>query len=222
MSNATFPGDLKTLPEALRALPQAAPERSAWPELAARLKQGGPAHAASNAPVPTTASEARRPRRRWQLPAALAASLALAAFAALLYRHEAATRQAGATTAATVAHGAASKVANAAKATNGQQSTDPAAQLAALQRRSQALEHWLHETAPAAAPLRGPDLAAAAELEDMIGLVDVQLGAKPSARDVGLWRRRVALLEDLTALRWSSYSVAETGNAASTPATLTN
>ena len=98
------------------------------------------------------------------------------------------------------------------------------AQLAALQQRSQALEHWLHETARAAAPLSGQDLAAATEIEDMIGLVDVQLGAQTRNDDLPLWRHRVALLEDLTVLRYSSYSLAASGVDAKslTPTTWTN
>jgi hypothetical protein len=101
--------------------------------------------------------------------------------------------------------------ANNANATNvqGSDAADAATRLASLQDRSQALEHWLRETQRAAAPLSGQDLAASAEIEDMIALVDGQLGAAPRDREVALWRRRVALLEDLTALRYSSYRLAE-------------
>jgi hypothetical protein len=59
--------------------------------------------------------------------------------------------------------------------------------------------------------LSGQDLAAATEIEDMIGMVDVQLGAQQSNGGLPLWRHRVALLEDLTVLRYSSYSVAASG-----------
>ena len=45
----------------------------------------------------------------------------------------------------------------------------------------------------------------------MIGLVDGQLNAAPQDSELPLWRCRVALLEDLTALRYSSYKLAETG-----------
>jgi len=83
--------------------------------------------------------------------------------------------------------------------------------MASLRQRSQDLEHWLRETQRAAAPLSGQDLAAAAEIEDMIALVDGQLNAAPRDSELPLWRRRVALLEDLTALRYSSYRLAETG-----------
>jgi hypothetical protein len=104
-------------------------------------------------------------------------------------------------------------VTNAANSTNvtNVQTAEPADRLALLQQHSQALEHWLHETERAAAPLSGQDLAAAAELEDMIGLVDGQLNAAPPESELPLWQRRVALLEDLTALRYSSYRLAETG-----------
>jgi len=45
----------------------------------------------------------------------------------------------------------------------------------------------------------------------MIGLVDGQLNAASRDSELPLWRRRVALLEDLTVLRYSIYKVAETG-----------
>jgi hypothetical protein len=96
-------------------------------------------------------------------------------------------------------------------ATNTQTAADAGVQLAALQQRSQELEHWLRETDRAAAPLSGQDLAAATEIEDMIGMVDMQLGAQQSNGGLPLWRHRVALLEDLTVLRYSSYSVAASG-----------
>ena len=45
----------------------------------------------------------------------------------------------------------------------------------------------------------------------MIGLVDGQLNAAPHDSELPLWRHRVALLEDLTALRYSSYQRAGNG-----------
>jgi len=208
MSNPDLTGDLKSLPEALRALPQAAPERSAWPQLAAELAARGmtkPANAAR--PI------AARGHWRWAVPAALAAGVLLAAGTWPLLQRPAAT---AITAAATDPTHAASIVTNAANYTNATnaQTTEPAgaaSRLALLQQHSQALEHWLHETERAAAPLSGQDLAAAAELEDMIGLVDGQLNAAPPESELPLWQRRVALLEDLTALRYSSYRLAETG-----------
>jgi len=221
MSNANLPRDLKPLPDsvplraALRALPQVAPEPGAWPELAARLA------ANVRTAQPNGAERARAAtlaRRRYFVPAAVAACAVLA-FAAVQQ-----WRQPGvppiAAPVATVAGAAASTVHNAANSTNIDNATTANAgdELLALQQRSQALEHWLHETAHAGTPLRGQDLAAAVELEDMIGLVDMQLGAVSRDDDVALWKRRVAFLEDLAALRYSSYGVAENSVAASTPA----
>lgn len=200
------------LAQALRAMPLHAPERSAWPELVAQLRgmQAQP-----------------RSRRRYLLPAALAAGIVLAVLAAFALRHRTVDPQ---TSVATVAQPGASKVENAANGTNVKDTNpfdgtlDNQTKLVALQDRSEALEHWLHETGSAAAPLNGQDLAAAAEIEDMIGLVDVQLQASPNQREAALWRRRVALLEDLTALRYSSYTLAERGVAANAanPTTWTN
>jgi hypothetical protein len=138
----------------------------------------------------------------------------LAAVALPLLHHD--TARAPSPAVATVSAPTASLVTNAANSTNGTnaQTAEPASaatRLALLQQHSQALEHWLHETERAAAPLSGQDLAAAAELEDMIGLVDGQLNAAPPESELPLWQRRVALLEDLTALRYSSYRLAETG-----------
>jgi hypothetical protein len=208
MSNPDLAGDLKSLPEALRALPQVAPERSAWPQLAAELAAQGMTKSASAARVPN----AVRRHWRWAVPAALAAGVLLAAAWPLLQRPAATATSAAATD---PAH-AASIITNAANSTNttSTQTADQAsaaARLALLQQHSQALEHWLHETERAAAPLSGQDMAAAAELEDMIGLVDGQLNAAPPESELPLWQRRVALLEDLTALRYSSYRLAETG-----------
>lgn len=197
------------LPEALRALPQVAPGQSVWPQLAAQLAaQAG-------------ASDARHrvnAGRRYVVPAALAAGILLAVIATTLLFRTAPVpgpqSSALSTHRATIAQPAASNSAHAANttnATNTQTAADTGAQLAALQQRSQELEHWLHETARAAAPLSGQDLAAATEIEDMIGLVDVQLGAQRNNGGLPLWRHRVALLEDLTVLRYSSYSVAASG-----------
>jgi len=209
MSNPDLTGDLKSLPEALRALQQVAPERSAWPQLAAELAGQGRIRQASAARVPALA----RRHWRWAAPAALAAGVLLAAGAWPLLQRTPAT---AITAAATDPAHSASIPTNATNSTNATSTqtigpADAAARLALLQQHSQALEHWLHETERAAAPLSGQDLAAAAELEDMIGLVDGQLNAAPAESELPLWQRRVALLEDLTALRYSSYRLAETG-----------
>ena len=219
MQNPDIDGTLMPLPEALRALPQVAPERSAWPQLAAQLT--------AQAGASGTRDRASAGRgRRYFVPAALAAGIVLAFVATSTLRGPA-SRSGAAPATATVAQPGASYSANAtntANATNPQTPEDAGAQLAALQQRSQALEHWLHETARAAAPLSGQDLAAATEIEDMIGLVDVQLGAQTRSGGLPLWRHRVALLEDLTALRYSSYSLAASSVDAKalTPTTWTN
>ena len=194
------------LGDALRALPLAAPGRDGWPALAAQLARN---------------SKSARPRRRaWRyaVPVALAAGLALALVASHLLRHPPA---APATAIATVAPANASSVVNSAandanmtNATNIQTPDDidaklAAAQLAAAQNRSQALERWLRDTRHAASPLPSQDLIAVTEIENLIGLVDVELASTPK-RALPLWQRRVALLEDLTALRYSNYRLAET------------
>jgi len=68
-------------------------------------------------------------------------------------------------------------------------------------------------------PLQGQDLAAATEIENLIGLVDVELSAPRELPDANLWQRRVALLEDLSALRYS-YQLAAGGRV--TAASMTN
>ena len=70
-----------------------------------------------------------------------------------------------------------------------------------LRARSRDIEGWIGALA-AQSPRDGRTLMAAAEIEDLVGFVDVQLSA---ARDdpeaLPLWRQRVALLEDLAVLR---------------------
>jgi len=216
MSNHTVPGtmksppEMKSLPEALRALPQVAPERSAWPQLAAQLAAQG---IAGTAPTVLAPKPARR-NWRWAVPAALAAGIVLVAVAWPLLQRPAPAVGALVATAAPVAASIQTNAANSTNTTSTQSATDARnadTQLASLQQHSQALERWLHETGRAAAPLSGQDLAAAAEIEDMIGLVDGQLNSAPQESELPLWQHRVALLEDLTALRYSSYKLAETG-----------
>ena len=187
-----------SLGAALRALPLATPPRDVWQTLAAEL-------------APARVAPARR---RYVLPAAIAAGLLAFAVALMMMSRERAAPQI-----ATVAPAPASSVANGANAANGTSGkgtvADPETQLVALETRSQQLEHWLSETRAAAAPLPGQDLAAAAELEDLISLVDVELAASTRKEALPLWRYRVNLLEDLTALRYSNYRLAETLNNAS-------
>lgn len=92
-------------------------------------------------------------------------------------------------------------------------------ELAGLHRRSQSLERWIAAVA-AHAPQDSRDLMAAVEVEDLIGLVDVQLGASRNAGDaLPLWRQRVALLEDLATIRGSAFALAanDDGRAANAP-----
>jgi hypothetical protein len=50
---------------------------------------------------------------------------------------------------------------------------------------------------------------AAVEVEDLIGLVDLQLGGARAPTDaLPLWRQRVALLEDLATIRGSAFAIA--------------
>lgn len=152
------------------------------------------------APVPdlwpdlSRSLDARR-RRPWRyaLPMALAAGIALALVLPRFASHHATPTE------------PATPVANvAAPATN----TD---ELSQLHRRSQSLERWIAAVA-ARAPQDGRDLMAAVEVEDLIGLVDVQLGGARTETDaLPLWRQRVALLEDLAAIRGNGIALAANG-----------
>lgn len=138
--------------------------------------------------------DARR-RRAWRyaLPVALAAGIALALVLPKL-AHRDATPAQPATPVANVAAPPAD--------------TD---ELSQLHSRSQSLERWIAAVA-ARAPQDGRDLMAAVEVEDLIGLVDVQLGGAHTAADaLPLWRQRVALLEDLAAIRGNGVALAANG-----------
>jgi len=140
------------------------------------------------------ALDARR-RRTWRyaLPIALAAGIALALVLPKLVHRDAAPSQPP-TPVASVA----------APATD----TD---ELSRLHKRSQSLERWIAAVA-ARAPQDGRDLMAAVEVEDLIGLVDVQLGGAGTDSDaLPLWRQRVALLEDLAAIRGNGVALAANG-----------
>jgi hypothetical protein len=135
----------------------------------------------------------RRPRAwRYALPAALAAGIA---FALLLPRTPAPTPQAPvATTSAATA--------------SAPQPAAPKDDLAELRRRSQALQDWIG-TFAANAPQDSRGLMAAVEIEDLIGLIDMQLDAARGPDDaLPLWRQRVALLEELATVRSHAYAVA--------------
>jgi len=187
MSDRIAPAGLTGTPlgEALRALPLSTPSESAWPALQAAL----------------LAAQVAKPRRpsRWHiaLPIALAAGLALA----LLLPRVATTPTAPPTIV---------KVTT--PTTNAVAAKDSSAEIAALRDQSQRLEIWLQRVADANAPLAGQDLMAAADVEDLIGLVDVQLasaGEQPQA--LSLWRQRIALLEDLGSIRTAAYGLSQAG-----------
>jgi hypothetical protein len=137
----------------------------------------------------------RRRRRPWRyaLPMALAAGIALELVLPKLTHRETTPSQ------------PATPVANVAEPSN------DVDELSQLHKRSQSLERWIAAVA-ARAPQDGRDLMAAVEVEDLIGLVDVQLGgARTDSDSLPLWRQRVALLEDLAAIRGNGVALAANG-----------
>jgi hypothetical protein len=137
----------------------------------------------------------QRRRRPWRyaLPMALAAGIALALVLPKLTHRETTPSQ------------PATPVANVAEPSN------DVDELSQLHKRSQSLERWIAAVA-ARAPQDGRDLMAAVEVEDLIGLVDVQLGgARTDSDSLPLWRQRVALLEDLAAIRGNGVALAANG-----------
>ena len=199
-------GTLNTNPDhplasALRALPDAAPQPDLWPDLARALQERRTAvpSAAKRAKTPGEGKPPTAARIIRFVPVALAAGVALAVLLprSLLRQttHETAPAMAGTTAAATPNAGAGSVAAR-------------ADELATLHRRSQTLERWIAAVA-ARAPQDSRDLMAAVEVEDLIGLIDVQLGAAHDRNDaLPLWRQRVALLEDLATIRGSAFAIA--------------
>lgn len=169
------------LSAALRALPQSAPQPDLWPELARAL------------------DHKRRPRVwRYVLPAALAAGVALA-----LLIPRSPTRDSEAPRVASV------PATTSAPDTRNVTAPAPGNEIEQLHERSQMLERWIAAVA-ARAPQDSRDLMAAVEVEDLIGLVDVQLGGVRGETDaLPLWRRRVALLQDLASIRGSAFAAAE-------------
>jgi hypothetical protein len=137
----------------------------------------------------------RRPRRhRYAVPLAAAAAVAVALLAPKLATHEPRHAPVAFTPIAST-------------------TTTPAAsdELDSLRERSRTLERWIAAVS-ARAPQDGRDLMAAVEVEDLIGLVDVQLGgANRDADALPLWRQRVALLEDLAAIRGNGAAFAASG-----------
>ena len=174
----------KSLATALRGLAQVQPETSLWPMLQASLLQ-----------------RQKPARRRWSyaLPAALAASIALLALSFFW-------RAANGPQDANMTHGDVAVQ----PATADPKAADVMTQIDALRQQSQVLEGWLSAARNSNSSAR--DLLASSEIEDMIGLVDVQLAASALQTDaLPLWRQRIVLLQDLAALRYTGASLAANG-----------
>jgi hypothetical protein len=88
--------------------------------------------------------------------------------------------------------------------------THNGAMLAQLQNHSMRLEQWLGELRANGAPLQGQALASAVNLQDRIGLIDLQLAAPGTSGDrQTLWRQRIRLLQDLAMLRVSQSPISD-------------
>lgn len=190
-----------SLATALRGLPDATPQPDLWIDIARALEQRrtiaepDPLGATRHAREPQRQAKPVRARPTWFVPAALAAGIALAL---LLPRGAPQHSQPD----------IAPPPGALRMATTQPVAPDHAMELDDLQQRSQALERWIG-AASALAPQRSRDLMAAVEIEDLVGLVDVQLGAPHTADEaLPLWRQRVALLEDLATIRGSAYAMA--------------
>ena len=80
-------------------------------------------------------------------------------------------------------------------------SVAPASEIDRLRADSRILEAWLGGLS-AEGQRDGRSLMASAEIEDLVGLIDVQLSAtRNDAESLPLWRQRVALLNDLASIR---------------------
>jgi hypothetical protein len=144
---------------------------------------------------PDLARSLAQRRRPWRhlVPMALAAGVAIALALPRLMQYDSAPSQ-PATPVAIVAA-----------------PTHETSELSQLHDRSHSLERRIADVA-ARAPQDGRDLMAAVEVEDLIGLVDVQLGgARTDSDSLPLWRQRVALLEDLAAIRGNGVALAANG-----------
>lgn len=229
MSDRQSATDLKasTLGRALRELPLATPPGGGWDALATSLRAQGlvrdtgesdataacealsadasdDSAARNRAAAHVDRTRAARPRRRprW-VPAALAAGLALFAIALVPMNRDAVVPQPPTHTAGS----------DGPPSTN--TPTDSTAELAELRSESSRIEEWLRTLKADETPLDGRSLMAATEIEDMIGLIDLQLaaGSDTGSDTYALWRDRVELLRDLAAVR-TTYSLAGTGVAA--------
>ena len=214
------------LTRVLRDLPPATPPGDGWSTLAASLRAqglvrdaGGDADTGDDAPHlarsaathDTGRSHERRQRgrsvRRPWLAAGIAAALALTAIVLVP------TDPVGRT-----ANTPASRPAEEPTPTPSA-SVAAADELIALRSESSRIEEWLRTLKADETPLDGRSLMAATEIEDMIGLIDLQLAAGNDASNdtQALWRERVELLRDLATVR-TTYSLAGTGIAANGPA----
>lgn len=213
------------LTRALRDLPPAAPPVEGWSTLAASLRTHGlvrdegddasaddgmaPGRIATGHEMPRLQDRRRHARgmRRLWLGAGVAAALALAA-----------VTLAPTTTIERTADGPAVRPDHATAGT-----PPPVDDLAALRGESSRIEEWLRTLKADETPLDGRSLMAATEIEDMIGLIDLQLAAGNDASNDTrtLWRERVELLRDLATVR-TTYSLAGTGIAANGAAAMPN
>lgn len=173
------------LTEALRGLPMAEPPGDLFDQVALGIR-------------------ARRSRRRWILPAALAACTVLGLL--LVAPRE------------TVVPGSIVQSGLPATSTG---TVSVGSEIDRLRADSRVLEAWLGGL-PGEAPRDGRSLMASAEIEDLVGLIDLQLSAsRNEAESLPLWRQRVALLEDLARIRseplasmaYADYSEAPGSNA---------
>lgn len=211
MSDRQSPTELNRDPlaQALRALAAAEPPAGGWEALAASLQQAGLAKTQPAAHTPHRArAPQRRPaaRRRW-IAAALAASLGLLALLLVplnrsLPPSDIALAPPPATTLPTTTTASTTAAAD-------------TSDLPQLRSESARIEEWLRSLRADETPLDGRSLMAATEIEDMIGLIDLQLaaGSDSGSEARALWRSRVELLRDLAAVR-TTYSLAGTGIAA--------
>jgi hypothetical protein len=155
--------------------------------------------------IARTIRHRRSPRQRWMLPAALAAGVVLGL---ILIRPASPPSDATVRDPRIISSSAPIETA------------DPM-ELERLRMRSQNLELWLAALSDDA-PRDGRSLMAAAELEDMVGLLDIQLSVASSpSESLPLWRQRVGLLEDLATIRSEPLPlIADAGYAGTTSPTL--
>lgn len=147
-------------------------------------------------------------RRRWRraLPVALAAGLLAMVLMPRLLTHDAV---------APVRHDPTASSA----AVPATVHTGAATDIEALRVRSRMLERWIAAVS-AHAPQDSRDLMAAVEIEDRIGLLDLQIDASRNPGEAApLWRRRVDLLETLATVR-AGAALAARSDASTTPSQL--